>query len=91
MNVELAHTINGAACAAWLFKHGLRETLKFEEIDILQSVSIAQIQTASDVVDASDQNQKPVDGRRTFHCTVVGDAVVQLKQFVDSLPKRQSC
>ncbi len=86
MNVEKAHRINAAACAAWLFRHGLREELSFEDIAILRSVSIGQIQTAAEVVDASDRDAPVVDGSRTVHCTVDSAAVATLKEFVDSLP-----
>ena len=86
MNAETADRINSAACRAWLFEHGLRAELAFDDIGTINSCSSAQIQTAADFVNAADDAQPSKDGKRTFRCTIDPDAAGRLKAYVATLP-----
>src|ERR1035437_3904247 len=90
MTDEIADRINSAVSRAWLFEHGLSEMLSYEDIAIINSVSVAQIQTATDCINAADECQPSVDGKRSFRCTIDPLSAEALKQYVGTLPKSPS-
>jgi hypothetical protein len=86
MTDEVADRINSAACRAWLFKHGFRGELSFQDIAMINSVTAAQIQTATDFIDAADRAKTFENGKRTFRCTIEAGSAGQIKRYVASLP-----
>lgn len=86
MTEETAQRINSAACRVWFYKEGIRSVLSLEDIGILNSVSAAQIQTAVDVVEASNAHRPSVGGKRTIRCTLAPESVASIKEYVASLP-----
>ena len=85
MNHETAERINSAACTAWFFQQGILARLRREDVQLLQSVTAAQIQSASEVVEALNRDALATSGRRTIACTLDPEAAIRLKAYADSL------
>lgn len=90
MTEATAQRINSAACHAWLFERGVSERLAFADIEVINSVSVAQIQTAVDFVNAANAAARPVNGWRPIRCTLDPDAADRIKRYVATLSTTDS-
>lgn len=86
MNIDLARRINTAACFCWMFQQGLREDLKREYIVTIRDASVGQIQTASEVIEAENEEAPPINGVRHLSTMLAPEAAGRLKAFVMQLP-----
>lgn len=62
MTTETALKINGALCRVWFCCEVFNQAPKPEDIALLKNVTLAQCQTATDIVEAVNANAQPVDG-----------------------------
>lgn len=85
MTSETANRINSAACSLWFFQQGIIERISNEVVLLLQSVSVTQLQTASDVVQAENEHAPSVDGKRMQCCTLDPSGAARLKAYANSL------
>ncbi|MDD2765777.1 MAG: hypothetical protein PHE83_17580 [Opitutaceae bacterium] len=85
MTTETARKINAAACSAWLFQQGVLGRIGKGDVRLLQSLSVAQIQTAIDIIEAVNRDAPSIRGVRTFSAHVDCQSVDQLKRYADSL------
>lgn len=90
MNQARANEINEAACQVWLFRHDLLAELPWETVELLKQCSTAQIQTATEYVDAANAIAMRQPGPKTIQCVVTTEAAAEVKAFVDALPHREN-
>jgi hypothetical protein len=83
MTTSTAQRINNAACHLYFYMEGLAGCVQTDYVRIVQSVSVAQIQTAGDVVEAMN-HAALAEGHGTITCVIEGSAVPRLKAFADA-------
>jgi hypothetical protein len=87
MTTDTARTINQAACACWFFQSGITDRMKIENVKILHDATVAQIQTAADVIEAENAAATPQNGGLTRLSFVLSpDAAKAVKAFAMTLP-----
>jgi hypothetical protein len=85
VNPATAQAINAAACRCWLFQQGVAERLAKDDVRLIRSLEVGQIQTAVDVVEADNARAPVVNGKRTLSCVLDPFAVPALKHYADGL------
>ena len=85
MTTNTANRINSAACRLWFFQQGLSERVAKEDVHVLKSVSVGQIQSASEVIEAVNEHAPAVEEKRLQYCVLHPDAARRLKAYADAL------
>lgn len=85
VTTETAKRINGAACALWFYQQGIIGRISTEVVWLIQSVSVAQIQAASEVIEAMNAEAPSVNGKRKLYQTLDPAGAEKLKAYADSL------
>ena len=75
MNQDKAHKINSAAISVYMHRMGVSATNQ-AAVDIVKKHSVAQIETASEYVEAENMQR---DG--TIRCFMSGTSVARVKEF----------
>lgn len=75
MNEATALKINGALCRVWMVVNVFGGELNPEDVAVLRGVTLAQAQTATEVVEAVNANAPSIEGEdgkktRHFYCSV---------------------
>ena len=70
MNTETALRINAALCRVWFACEVFEQSPKPEDIALLKTVTLAQCQTATEIVEAVNASAQLVNGVRKLHCHV---------------------
>jgi Na+-translocating ferredoxin:NAD+ oxidoreductase RnfC subunit len=88
MDAETALRINSAACRIWLWKNGLSRSLPCEDVWLIRGVSVAQMETAAEVVEAVNENA-PLNesGTRTMRCTPDAAAMPGIKDYAHTFDR----
>ena len=86
MNLEHARKINNAACFCWMFQQGIRTELKREHIETIRHATIGQIQAASEVIEAENNEAPAINGVRHLSTMLAPEAAGRLKAYVMNLP-----
>lgn len=87
MNDQIARTLNTAACHAYFLMEGLPASVERQHLEIVAQATLAQLQTAADVVRAENAgpwfgNRQTGTGlRRVIHCTVNEDKLPEVQAF----------
>lgn len=87
MNTELARKINQAACACWFFQNGIVEKLSAEHVETICKATIGQIQAASEVIEAENNEAPPINGKRHLSFVLDPSAALRVKEWAMKLPK----
>ncbi|MDR2674941.1 MAG: hypothetical protein LBC18_08770 [Opitutaceae bacterium] len=66
MNTETAHRINGALCRTWFALHLFGEKPSPADLAIIRETTLAQAQSAGEVVEAENAAAPFIDGVRTL-------------------------
>lgn len=78
MNEATAHAINGALCRFYFVARVFGGTPNCDDVILLRDVTLAQAQTATEVVEAVNAAQPLGMGSKTIHCTVDAGALPAL-------------
>lgn len=78
MTTETAHAINGALCRFFFIARVFGGAPKPEDVFLLRDVTLAQAQTATEVIEAVNASQPTGTGSKTVHCTVDAGALPAL-------------
>lgn len=86
MDRDTALRINEAACRIWLWKNGLARSLPCADVTLIRGVTIAQMETAAEVVEAVNEHA-PLNagGTRTMRCTPDVSAIPGIKHYAATL------
>lgn len=87
MTIDVARLINRAACQVWFFKHEIIPCLPRETANLVRRTSIAQIQTAAEMIEAENAAVRPVNGVLRLEGMIDNSALEELKAYVDTLPE----
>lgn len=78
MNEATAYAINGALCRFYFVSRVFGGASKPADVALLRDVTLAQAQTATEVVEAINAAQPTGAGSKTVHCTVDAGALPAL-------------
>jgi len=85
MNLSKAKAITDAAAAIGKQLVGKSKSVGQEHIDIIRSVSLAQIQTASDTIMADNLDIISAADTRVVHTVCDNSLIVRVKLWADSI------
>ena len=89
MTDATARRLNSAACWVWFYQQGLRESLDLDHLRTVQQATVAQLQTAADIVDAlnltSSAAARASNTPYGMECILSPDAAAKLKAYADAL------
>lgn len=92
MTDATARHLNTAACHVWFFQNGLVGALAVEHVRTIHQATVAQLQTAADVVDALNltiaRDAKAQGHAYRLECILDPGAAPRLKAYADSLEIR---
>lgn len=76
-----AIAINQAACAIWFFQNGITERIGLDVLAVVTNATVAQIRTASEIVEAINDDAMKVDGPKRLHFTLNPSAAAKLREY----------
>lgn len=84
MNTKTAEKINRAVCNMWLFAKGAILSISTEDVMIVRQATPAQIQTATEVIEAMQEDKTTwKDGMRHKRCVIDPAAIPTMKTFAN--------
>jgi hypothetical protein len=86
MTIEKAESINSSASRVYMWREGIINKHPYDAICVIKSVSIAQIQTAIEVMEAINRDALSPSGARSIVCTLAPCKISEVKEFADSDP-----
>jgi hypothetical protein len=88
MTTETAHKINGALCRVWFCVKVFGDKPDEGDMDTLAGITLAQAQTATEVIEAINASASFEHGKKVVHCTMAAEAVADFLEIAQDMIAR---
>lgn len=85
MTTETANEINSACCRIWLCLHVTGKMPQGVDVCLVRQLSLGQLQTAADVVEAGNEEAMRTSGPKSIQCVIAAECMEAFKARVDLL------